>query len=132
MKARCYNPKAERYPRYGGRGITVCALWLCSFEGFLNDVGFAPSPRHTLGRIDNDGRYEPGNTEWQLPKPQANNRSTNRVITAFNRTQTLQQWADETGLTRATIEARLDRHGWTPERSLSTPCRSWNRRNIVT
>jgi len=24
MKDRCYNPNADSYPRYGGRGIHVC------------------------------------------------------------------------------------------------------------
>lgn len=27
MLARCYNPKRRDYPRYGGRGVTVCKQW---------------------------------------------------------------------------------------------------------
>jgi len=121
MKFRCYNPKNKAYRRYGGRGIKVCDQWLNSFEQFLSDVGPAPSPKHSVGRIDNDGNYEPGNIEWQLPKPQANNRSTSRFITAFNKTQTLQQWADEIGISRGTIECRIDRYGWSAERAVSEP-----------
>src|SRR5882762_10182478 len=37
MKQRCYNPKATKYPRYGGRGIKVCDRWLESFPNFLED-----------------------------------------------------------------------------------------------
>jgi hypothetical protein len=128
MKFRCYNPKNKRYHRYGGRGITVCHQWLDSFTQFLNDVGLAPSPQHTLGRIDNDGNYETGNIEWQLPKPQANNRSTSRLITAFNKTQTLQQWADERKLSGGTIKTRIDRYGWSAERAVSEPVMMLRRR----
>src|ERR1051325_8924806 len=97
MRARCFYECHDRYPRYGGRGITVCAQWRDSktgFVAFLKDVGCAPSPKHTLGRIDNEGQYEPGNVEWQLPKPQSNNRTTNHWITSGGRTQTLQQWSE--------------------------------------
>ena len=28
LKKRCYNINNARYPRYGGRGVTVCDRWL--------------------------------------------------------------------------------------------------------
>ena len=34
MKKRCYDPRHHSYPRYGGRGIRVCDLWLASFDAF--------------------------------------------------------------------------------------------------
>jgi hypothetical protein len=122
MRVRCYFVASKSYERYGGRGITVCERWM-SFESFLEDVGLAPSPAHTLGRIDNEGNYEPGNVEWQLWKPQCNNRSTNHFVTAFGRTQTVQQWADEKHIGSSVILARLDRCGWTPEDAVSRPSR---------
>jgi len=121
MKARCTLECVDRFTRYGGRGITVCERWQNSFENFLGDVGSAPSPTHTLGRIDNNGNYEPGNVEWQTVKEQSNNRETSRLITAFDKTQTLQQWADETGVQYQTILARIDRYGWKPEDALTIP-----------
>src|SRR5271166_6376961 len=42
---RCTNPKNERYPRYGVRGIQ---FRYTSFEQFLADVGPRPSPAHSL------------------------------------------------------------------------------------
>ena len=83
MKERCTNPNNPRWKDYGGRGITVCARWLRSFPSFLADVGPRPSVRHSLGRLKNDGNYEPGNVAWQTAIEQrANRRDSKRTVTA--------------------------------------------------
>jgi hypothetical protein len=76
MVRRCTNPSSADWPRYGGRGITVCNRWL-RFEAFLTDMGQCPDDL-TLDRINNDGNYEPGNCRWTTWEQQMRNRRSNR------------------------------------------------------
>lgn len=68
MKQRCHYEDNDSYPWYGARGIAVCERWRRSFPKFLADMGFPPTPKHSLHRIDRDGDYEPGNVRWVDPK----------------------------------------------------------------
>jgi hypothetical protein len=68
MIQRCLNPKSPAWEGYGGRGITVCGRWLCSFPKFLEDMGKRPSRRHSLERTNVNGNYEPGNCKWATRK----------------------------------------------------------------
>lgn len=126
---RCQNPKAKNFVNYGGRGIKVCPRWLGrdGFANFLADMGPRPEELPEVDRIDNDGDYSPENCRWADRRTQARNRRGNHLITFDGRTQTLTAWAEETGLTRSALDARLDR-GWSAERALTTPrlrpCRS--------
>jgi len=75
MKTRCYNPNYDKFHRYGGRGIKVCDRWLESFDNFFADMGLAPSPKHSIDRINNDGNYEPSNCKWSTQSEQTRNKT---------------------------------------------------------
>lgn len=114
MIARCTHVGHVSYHAYGAKGVTVCAEWLASFEAFAIAMGPCPDG-YTLERDDYTRGYEPGNCCWASRKVQANNKSSNRHITAFGRTQTVAQWADETGLGYGYIYYRVSSKHLEPE-----------------
>ena len=71
MRERCAN---KSNPYYGGRGIDVCPDWVDSFHNFLADMGFRPTPKHTIERVENDQGYGPTNCIWATHQQQALNR----------------------------------------------------------
>lgn len=120
MIARCTQPNNKMFAEYGGRGITVCARWLESFDNFFADMGSKPTPHHTIERIVTKGNYEKSNCKWGTEIEQANNKRNNVFFTYDGRTQTAAQWAREIGLTYFTLYGRLSR-GWSIERAITTP-----------
>lgn len=76
MIERCYRPSCRGFPRYGGRGITVCDEWRRSFAAFYEwamSHGYAPGLQ--IDRIDNDGPYTPENCRFVTPRDNVLNSS---------------------------------------------------------
>lgn len=74
MLQRCYNPKNQRYARYGGRGITVCAEWRADCVEFFNWAMANGYQRGlSIDRIDNDQGYGPENCRWATAAEQQHN-----------------------------------------------------------
>ena len=95
MRQRCGNPNNTSYPRYGGRGITVCEEWM-NFESFYNwaiESGYKEGL--SIDRIDNDGNYEPSNCRWETPVNQARNRRAKGKLkeTGISKRKNGQYWA---------------------------------------
>lgn len=122
MRRRCSDPSRKSFPRYGGRGISVCDRWIRSFEAFLADMGERPEGT-TLDRIDKDGNYEPGNCRWATPVEQSRNRSSNRYVDCDGNTVSLAEYCDRKGFDYILIRDRVCGLGWTLERAVSEPVR---------
>jgi len=127
MKQRCYNPKNPEYKNYGGRGIKVCDEWLNNFVKFYEWMILAgwdnskSAKEQTIERNDVDGDYCPENCRLIPLEEQALNRTNSRMVTAFGKTQTISQWAEETNIPLTTIKARIDRLDWNEEKAVSIP-----------
>lgn len=117
MKRRCLNSNCPTFKDYGGRGITIHSNWISSFKDFLSTVGRRPSNKYSLGRIDNNQGYFPGNVQWQTIQEQKRNTRNNRLITIGTTTKILSDWAKEVKIHPTTISSRIQR-GWTPEEAL--------------
>ncbi len=123
MKARCYNPKRAGYALYGGRGIKVCGRWLYSFENFLADMGPAPTPEHSIDRIDVNKGYSKRNCRWATRSQQCRNQRTNRRFTYQGETKCLGEWAELFGMNYGTLQSRIYRDGMSIEDALTKPMR---------
>jgi hypothetical protein len=119
MRNRCYNPKNEKYYRYGARGIVVCDWFKNSFENFLDDMGRRPTKKHSNDRINNDGNYSCGhcdeciqngwkaNTHWATSREQSLNNSNNHLIEHLGETKTILEWSEIYKMSYGTFWHRL-------------------------
>ncbi|MGV6475391.1 hypothetical protein [Azotobacter vinelandii] len=119
MLTRCTNPGNRKYADYGGRGITVHEAWK-AFEGFYADMGERPAGT-TLGRIDNDGNYEPGNCRWESAKQQGRNKRNTASFEHDGITATIPEHCERLGLNPSTVRSRIYTYGWPVAQALTTP-----------
>ena len=118
MMQRCGNPKSERWPLYGGRGIEVCERWKRA-ANFLADMG-EPPPGNSIERIDVNGNYEPGNCRWATQREQTRNTRRNRYVVFGGTRVPLIEVSESTGISYSLLRDRLNR-GWDLERAIAEP-----------
>jgi hypothetical protein len=112
MKQRCFNKNNPRYKDYGGRGITVCEEWKTDASLFILWAfknGYAETLE--IDRINNEGDYNPRNCRFVTTKENCRNTRKNKILKFNNKSLTLSEWSELTGINRTTISSRLKR-GW--------------------
>jgi hypothetical protein len=105
-RARCTNKYWKQHKNYAGRGVE---FKFKSFQEFFDEIGRRPSKRHSVDRINTNGHYETGNIRWATARQQCLNKTNNRYITAYGKTQTVSEWAEELGICQKRISRRLHR-----------------------
>lgn len=124
VNARCRQTAPswkERYEdtRYAGMEIDEAWIGEFGFTNFFNDVGPAPTAGHVLDRIDNEKGYIRGNVRWANKTLSNQNKGNTTLVTAWGKTQTVQEWADETGISSTAIRRRIKLLGWSVEDAVS-------------
>lgn len=79
MLKRCYNPDADGYKYYGGRGIQVKYR---NFIHFRDEMISTWKAGLTIDRIDVNGDYKPGNCRWVTMEVQQQNKRNNKLTPA--------------------------------------------------
>lgn len=122
MVQRCTKPNDSSYPRYGGRGITVCDSWL-NVDNFIADMAPSYKKGLQLERIDNNRNYSPENCRWATQTEQQRNKRSNINITIDGETKVLSEWCKSYGIRYQLVWERIKVQGWPPHKALSTPPR---------
>lgn len=120
IKQRCYDTGRGSFLHYGGRGISVCDRWLCSFENFFEDMGPRPGAGFSIERIDSNADYSPGNCKWATIAEQNRNKRSNVSIELQGRTQLAADWAREFGISQGCLRYRVAKGI-----PLTLPVRKW-------
>lgn len=121
IKTRCLNKNADCWKDYGGRGIKMCDRWQKSYDNFLEDMGIAPSPSHSVDRINNDGNYEPDNCRWATKKEQGNNRRNSLRVEYKGQIKTLGEWCLELNVNMMTVYSRIHSRRYSVEEAFELP-----------
>lgn len=116
MKSRCYNPKNNNFPNYGGRGIKICGEWFHDF-GKFQTWAYSHGYRDDLSidRIDVNGNYCPDNCRWATQAEQSINKRP-RIQKRYpqyypkyaidGELRTAAEWAEIAGIKHATFLSR--------------------------
>lgn len=126
MIQRCHNPNHKHYSHYGAIGRTVCDEWRNDPKAFIE---WAESHGYqkglSLDRIDNEKGYSPDNCRWVDRYVQQNNMRRNHYLTIGGETHSISEWARIKGISKSTIEGRLQR-GLSDEEAVNLPVkRGW-------
>lgn len=99
---RIRNTNCKDYVKYSVLNNDL--IFMGTFENFFNEVGYAPSKKHSIDRIDNTQGYRKGNIKWSTRSEQQKNKSCSYNIEIKNiKFNSLQDAADYFGVKKQTI-----------------------------
>lgn len=108
MIYRCYKDTNKDFINYGGRGISVCDLWLNDISSFMQWAIYS-GYKHglTLERVNVNGNYEPNNCTWIPNNLQAKNTRKAHLVIIDEVYMTLPDAAKAKGISERTLKTRL-------------------------
>jgi hypothetical protein len=115
---RCWIRHATptKYPSY--YQVKICDEWndFATFAEYIDSHWNIKklSSDDIFDRIDNTQPYEPGNVRFTSKKGNARSRKTTHYLTYNGRTQSIADWAEETGRDFSCVLSRVYA-GWTAE-----------------
>lgn len=121
IRSACENPQDPKYPKLGGKGISVCSEWQASYDAFRNwSINHGYERGAYLLRYDVLQGFDQGNCKWtKTPdRKQGQGRKGSTMLTVNGETHSLAEWSRISGLHRSSIEERLLR-GATPEEAVN-------------
>lgn len=121
MFEKCTCETSRQYKDFGGRGITICEEWN-NFEKFKEwslENGYIPGIDIELGRINQNGNFEPSNCRYVTPEEQSNNRRTCKQITYQGVTGSMKDVCRQFNRNYYSVKQRIER-GWDTEKAMIT------------
>lgn len=107
---RCENKNDKDYPRYGGKGVTVCDEWH-NFELFKDwSMSNGYDDALSIDREDVYAGYYPENCRWVDQIIQQNNKRNNHLITYDGITHTIAEWSRILNVNYQTLNGRIKRN----------------------
>lgn len=135
MIDRCTRPLHKDFPRWGGRGVTICRRWVdgenekTGFQCFIEDMGPRPSLMHSVDRCDGALIYSKDTCRWADSVEQASNRKNNIIVEFLGCRGTMSFLARRAGIPPRVAISRFKKYGWSVEEALTTPVRKRKKEN---
>lgn len=127
--ARALGPYMSFHPAYTAwrsmrdksrsSGIAIHPAWT-DFWAFVRDMGPKP-PGTVLKRHNSTRSWTPDNCIWATHREANHGRSVVPLYTIGDRTMALPDWATESGVSYATLHARVTKLGWPIEKAIRMP-----------
>jgi hypothetical protein len=124
IRARCYKTYASNYPRYGGRGITICDEWVNDFEAFIKwALANGWKKGLEIDRMDNEGPYSPENCRIVTREVNGRNKRNNVKYKIGDEMITAPEIYERFGPGIVSLKAFVGRMklGWDYRHALNTP-----------